>query len=250
MHVADVTMFYAARGGGIRSYVDAKRMWLRARGGHHTLLVPGANGCASDPCTIGLRSVPLPFSHGYRVPLGTRSTVNSLVSLKLHLVEAEDAWHLAWAVLRARDALQIPAVAFCHSNVPRWLAMRCGRNVERGAIRYCRALYRHFDLVLAPSAHLTTTLQSWGIERVQHQPLGVDLSIFNPRRRTTGLRERMGISERSRVLVYAGRFAAEKNLVDLTGAMRRLGPCYVLLLVGAGALPADLPANVRVIDYV
>jgi len=250
MHVADVTMFYAAESGGIRTYVDAKRAWLRGRGCHHTLMVPGRNGCVADPWTVALRSVPLPLSHGYRIPLGIRSAVKSLVSLKPNLVEAEDAWHLAWAVLRARDALRVPAVAFCHSNLPRWLAMRCGRSVERGAIRYCRRLYRHFDLVLAPSAHLAVILQSWGISRAQYQPLGVDLTIFSPRWRTSALRKRLEIGKEMRLLIYAGRFAAEKNLGDLADAMRRLGSSYVLLLVGAGKLPAELPANVRVINYV
>jgi alpha-1,6-mannosyltransferase len=51
------------------------------------------------------------------------------------------------------------------------------------------------------------------------------------------------------LLVYAGRFAREKNLADLGGAMRELGPSCLLLLVGAGKPPGDLPANVRVIEY-
>ncbi len=249
MHVADVTMFYAARSGGIRSYVEAKRAWLRTRGCRHTLLVPRNNGCAADDDTIALESVPLPFSHGYRVPVGARGAVKSLLALKPGVIEAEDAWHLAWGVLRARDALRVPAVAFCHSDVPRWAGMHSPR-LERWATSYCRALYRNFDLVLAPSAQLAGRLQSWGVSRARCQPLGVDLEMFAPLRRNRAVRDRLGLPGATRLLVYAGRFAAEKNLRELLDAVQRLGERYALLLVGSGALPMPLPSNVRLCGYV
>ena len=33
MHVADVTMFYAPQGGGVRRYIEAKREWLLGTAG-------------------------------------------------------------------------------------------------------------------------------------------------------------------------------------------------------------------------
>ena len=66
------------------------------------------------------------------------------------------------------------------------------------------------------------------------RPLGVDLKTFNPRARTTTLRHELGLGERARILVYAGRFAREKNLDVLTAAFRKLGRPYYLLMLGAG----------------
>lgn len=250
MHIADVTMFYAARSGGIRRYLDVKRAWLQRRECCHTLLVPARNGCPPDASMLALPSVPLPLSDGYRLPVGVRSTAKALVRLKPHLIEVGDPYHLAWAALRARDTLHAPAILFCHSDLPRLVGGRYGLRAERLAARYCRRLYRQFDLVLAPSEFLARKLTLVGIPQVERQALGVDLAVFHPRRRSAELRAVLEVEPSTRLLVYAGRFAAEKNLDCIMGAMRALDRRYVLLLVGSGDLPEPLPANVRVLPFV
>lgn len=250
MHVADVTMFYAPQSGGVRRYVEAKRAWLNAhRGFSHTLLVPGSRATAAESRTLSLPSVPLPLSHGYRLPLGKSHAVRTLVKLRPTLIEAGDPYHLAWAALEAGQRLGVPVIGFCHSDLPRVLGSRLGVRAERVAALYYARLYRHFDLVLAPSATMTARLRGWDVARARHQPLGVDLDLFNPQRRDPGLREQLGLAAAPRVLAYAGRFAPEKNLAVLVEAMRRLGPRYTALLIGAGNAPARLPANVRVVPY-
>lgn len=250
MHVADVTMFYAPQGGGVRRYIDAKRAWLNATAGcSHTLLVPRPHNARAEADTIGLPSLPLPFSSGYRVPLRGASAEKSLIALCPHVIEAGDPYVLAWAALAAGRVLNTPVVAFCHSDLPRMLGQRYGARVERLAAAYCRRLYRRFDLVLAPSRTMTARLHDWGVSHACHQPLGVDTEVFHPGRRDDALRRTLGLAPGTRVLVYAGRFAREKNLQVLVDAARRLGDRYAVLLAGAGRLPPRLPANVRVLDY-
>jgi alpha-1,6-mannosyltransferase len=67
-----------------------------------------------------------------------------------------------------------------------------------------------------------------------HQPLGIDIHTFSPQRRTASLRQELGLAPETRLLVYAGRFTAEKKLPVLVDAVRRLGPPYHLLLIGGG----------------
>ncbi len=249
MHIADLTMFYAARSGGIRRYLEVKHDWLRRRAHRHTLVVPDRNGCVEDEATLALPSVPLPLSQGYRVPVGMRRAVRAMVDLKPHIIEAGDPYHLAWAALRVRDRLGAKALAFCHSDLPR-LAERYGPRAERCARAYCRRLYGEFDVVLAPSAFLARALKQWGLPRVEQQALGVDTERFSPRLRTPAGRARLTGGDDVRLLVYAGRFAPEKNLDVVLRAMSALGAPYRLLLVGAGTLPRTLPANVTVSPYV
>lgn len=248
MHIADVTMFYAARSGGIRRYLEAKRAWLTRRGVRHTLVVPAHNGCSDDqPGTLLLPSVPL--AAGYRLPLGGRRAADLIVCARPHIIEAADPYHLAWAAVRARDRLRGRAVAFCHSNLPHVMGQRYGERAERVASRYLRRLYSEFDLVIAPSRHVAEALCERGVGRVVRQPLGVDTATFAPERFSSRRRASLQGDPDQKLLVYAGRFAPEKNLHILIAAARELGPAYRLLLVGAGPLPAPLPANVRVIDY-
>jgi alpha-1,6-mannosyltransferase len=249
MHVADVTMFYAPQGGGVRRYIEAKRAGLRARGWSHTLLAPSRAAAAQDRDTVSLSSIPLPLSNGYRLPVSSSRAVAELVAIAPAIIEAGDPYHLAWAALEAGRRLAVPVVGFVHSDLPRVLGVRYGASAERLAARYYGRLYRQFDAVLAPSMTVTARLRAWGVSQAQHQPLGVDLDVFSPRRRDARLRECLGIDPDARLLIYAGRFAREKNLDVLARALRELGRPYAAVLVGAGRLPAGLPHNVRVMPF-
>jgi len=149
MHIADVTMFYAPHGGGVRRYLEAKRAWLTASGGcAHTLVVPKPRKAPCEPGVLGLPSMPLPFSHGYRFALRKTPATQALIELRPTLIEAGDPYTFAWSALTAGQALGIPVVAFCHSDLPRLLGQRYGYRAERVASLYYRRLYGEFDVVL------------------------------------------------------------------------------------------------------
>ncbi|HEX6364006.1 MAG TPA: glycosyltransferase, partial [Albitalea sp.] len=244
-HVVDATMFWSPTGGGVRRYLLAKHAWMtRYTGWRHTIATP----VADLPGIAPLPAVALPGSGGYRLPVRRRALAQALQSLQPHLLEAGDPYRLAWAVLDAADGLGIPAVAFCHSNLPMLAAHFAGRPFARAAAaaarRYARRLYRRFDLVFAPSEAMRQRLQDWGVDRVVVQPLGVDTRTFHPARGSAPWRQRLGLPEGTRLLVYAGRFAPEKHLDVLAEAVRRLGPPYMLLALGAGPTP---PVGERVL---
>src|SRR5205085_2840975 len=142
----------------------------------------------------------------------------------------------------------VPAIGFYHSDVVGTSALRFGRTGEQIAERYARALYSEFDLVIAPSRHVEHRLRDLGLERLACQPLGVDVQTFNPSRRREDLRAELGLSPDTRLLVFAGRFAREKNLDVLFAAMRTLGRPYHLLLIGSGR-PPPAPFNVTIRPY-
>jgi alpha-1,6-mannosyltransferase len=117
------------------------------------------------------------------------------------------------------------------------------------AERYVRRLYPRFDLTLTPSRVMADYLESIGIPRVAVQPLGVDTELFHPRRRDSDVRRELGLSNSTRLLIFAGRGAREKNITLLLETLRRLGPRYHLLLIGPGMPSHELPSNVTVYPY-
>jgi alpha-1,6-mannosyltransferase len=247
LHLVDTTMFWSPTGGGVRRYLQTKHAWLATQPRwRHTIAVPRVAGASDDAAT--LPSWPLPASGGYRLPVRRRAIARVLAELRPDLIEAGDPYRVAWAALDAARARGIATLAYCHSNIvamARLAAGPFGGVAGRAAERYARHLYRAFDLVLAPSRSMASQLEAWGIERVACQPLGVDTEVFHPSARDAAWRQRYGWSDATRVLVYAGRFAAEKHLGVLAAAVERLGAPYVLVAIGAG--PAPPPASDRVV---
>ncbi|HJV71318.1 glycosyltransferase [Ideonella sp.] len=247
-HLLDATMFWPRSGvGGVRRLITTKRAALSARGWRHTLVAPGASGAGMLDCG----GWPIPFSGGYRFVADRRHVAQLIERAEPDIIEAADPYTLAWAALDAARALHLPSVAFCHSNLAamarRWVGelpgqhTRRGRWAERQARQYLARLYGEFELVLAPSRAMTALLHDLGVHHAQHQPLGVDCQVFHPAaddpswRRA--LERRLGLEPGTHLLIYAGRFAAEKNLGLLARAVSLLGPGHALLAVGHGPRP-------------
>jgi len=235
LRFVDVTMFYTAESGGVRTYLTAKGNWLSQRTDiEHFVVAPDLIDGKLGEKFIGVPSVPIPYASGYRMPWSCRLAAHRIAQLEPDLIEVGDPYQLAWAALRVKDKQDVPAVAFCHSDLPRLVGRRFGTSAQRIATRYLRALYRHFDLVLAPSRVMVRKLCEIGVPNVVHQPLGVDTALFSPSRRNPSLRTRLGLPQETRLLIYAGRFSREKRLPLLLDAVRRLGNPYHLLMVGGG----------------
>jgi alpha-1,6-mannosyltransferase len=233
-HVVDTTMFWSPTGGGVRRYLLAKHAWItRHTSWRHTIAAPAAD----TPGVVALPAMVLPGSGGYRFPLRRRALSAALRALQPHVIESGDPYRLAWASLDAAQALGIPAVAFCHSNLELLGRHYFGLMGCMAARHYARHLYRHFDLVFAPSEAMRRHLEDWGVPNVVCQPLGVDTRVFHPARASAAWRTQLGLPAGTLLLVYAGRFSPEKHLDVLTEAVCRLGSRYHLLAVGAGPVP-------------
>lgn len=244
MHLVDLTMFYPAVTGGVGTYLAAKARWLDAHTPlRHTIVAPMAPGLADEPHVVTIPGMPLPGSHGYRLPLSMRQAARAVERLRPDLIECSDPYQCAWSVLSAGHRLGVPVIAFYHSDLPTLVGQRFGEAARRSAMRYVARLYRQFDLVLTPSRVMVGRLRLLGIERVVRQPLGVDTTVYSPHRAAPALRARLGLPAYARLLVYAGRFTREKRLPLLLEAVRRLGEPYHLLVIGSGP---ELPVAARV----
>ena len=224
-----------------------RRELVHGKGWRHTLLAPGVQGPHGLDCG-GWR---VPASGGARFVIDPRRAARLIEQAAPDIVEVTDPYTLGWAVLDATRRLRVPAVAVCHDNLPALVARRfgggsggstrLGRWAERHARSYVQRLYARYELVLAPSLDMTRKLHDWGVQQALHQPLGVDCSVFTPSVCDSAWRQRfeqhLGLRAGTRLIVYAGRYTAEKNLSVLADAVRLLGPRHVLLAVGSGPRP-------------
>jgi alpha-1,6-mannosyltransferase len=250
MHVVDTTLFYSPTSGGVKRYLNAKHAWIaRHTPWEHTIVVPGRQLRCERGGVCTLPGYPVPGTFNYRLPLNARRWTSLLDALEPTLIEAGDAFHPAWCAWRVAERRGIPLVGFYHSNLPQLAGARlCGWLTEPVIRRYLPLLYQRCDVVFAPSRLMCEFLRELGVAHALHQPLGVDAEVFSPARRGGALRRSLGLPASARVLVFAGRFAEEKNLPVLYEAFAQLGSPYHLLLIG-GKRRARPAANVTMIPY-
>ncbi|MEP6609085.1 MAG: glycosyltransferase [Burkholderiaceae bacterium] len=244
-HLLDITMFWSPSGGGVSRYLRSKHAWIEQHTHwRHTIVAAGP--ATSE--TQGIGAVPLPFSGGYRFPLHRAAGARAIVRHRPDLIEVGDPYRFAWSALDAGQQLGVPTAAFYHSNLDALSDHRLTRALRPVVRRYLHHLYHQFDAVFAGSQWSAETLRGIGLNNVVLQPLGVDCSIFNPNARDETWRSELGYSASDIVLLYAGRFAPEKNLHQLSDAVGKLGAPFVLVTIGDGPRRPS-GARVRVLPY-
>jgi alpha-1,6-mannosyltransferase len=239
-HLLDVSALWDD---GCQRYLGAKHAWLQAAGWRHTIVAPQGHGHGVVSCA----SVPAPWSDGRRIVVDAGRAQRLIERAEPDLIEVADTGMLGWAALAAARRLRVPAVACCLYELPTALggwfgqhtrSAQLARWVEHGTGAYLRRFYRQFDLVLAPSDFTLRALQALDLHNVRLQGLGVNSAQFTPRLREPAWRwqlERLlGAPPGCKLLLYAGRFEADKQLPMLARAVQRLGPRCLLLVVGSG----------------
>lgn len=248
MHVVDATLFYSPTSGGVKRYLLAKHAWMRTHTSwQHSIVVPGEHSShePGDVSTVEGRLVPGAFN--YRLPLNPLRWSRAIDALEPDLIEVGDAFHPAWAASCVASRRGIPLIGFYHSNFPELAGRRLGSSVRKFIEWYVKLTYERCEQVLAPSRYICEYLHGIGIRHAAHQPLGVDVEIFSPARRAGDLRGELGLPADTRLLTFAGRFSAEKNIPVLLEAFRKLGAPYHLMLIGGDAAGRD--GNVTRLPY-
>lgn len=260
--VLDITEWFGAESGGIRTYLLQKAAYVAARSSlRQTLVVPGRYDSRVD--ADGTRAYrvggpAIPGQPPYRLMLSPARVRRIVAAEAPDVIEAGSALITPWLARRAAATYGVPLVGFYHSNLPSVFASRRKtkqqRNgvveqstaMERLAWRYVRRLHAAFDMTIATSEYARSALTREGIEHVVHIPLGVDLLTFTPARRGYSAATRAHHALPEGLLAgYVGRFAGEKELEVLLDAWgdveRRTGAR--LVLVGAGPSERRLRAH-------
>jgi alpha-1,6-mannosyltransferase len=233
MHVVDATLFFSPTSGGVKRYLLAKHEWMQTHTNwRHSLVVPGESPTHAPGDISMVAGGRVPGAFNYRLPLNPLRWSRAIEALEPDLIEVGDAFHPAWAASRVARRRGIPLIAFYHSNFPQLAGRRLGSSVQKLIEWYVRRTYERCEMVLAPSRHTCDYLHSIGVSHATYQPLGVDVDTFHPDRRERDLVSELNLPRGTRLLAFAGRFSAEKNIPTLTGAFRKLGDRYHLLLIG------------------
>ncbi|MEZ4404690.1 MAG: glycosyltransferase [Kofleriaceae bacterium] len=242
----DVTSFYNAGAGGIRSYYQAKARWLPERGVECHFVVPGPTASTERLAGGWLHRVPgPPVGADYRV-FGDLGGLRRIIrEIDPDVVELGSHYLLPQLVRPALRRGQ-PVVGFYHADVaatyvappldrahlPRWLR-RLATDAAWGLVRHQHARYA---ATLTGSHGLAATLTARGVPGVRWVGLGVDTTRFQPRP-----------GPRTGRVGYLGRWARDKELDVLLAAAAtiRATTDARLVIAGRGPLAPAVAAAAR-----
>ena len=208
---------------GHRVRVVRPRQGERDAGGDHELAVAG---------------LPLPGYAGLRfgLPAGRRLHREWRAS-RPDLVHVVTEGPLGWSAVNAARRLGIPVTSGFHTNFDSY-SVHYGLGWMRPAVAaYLRTLHRRTRATMVPTAALAADLAGEGLQGVRVVGRGVDVHLFDPRRRSSSLRLAWGADGDSPVCLYVGRLAPEKNLALVEKAfvaLRQRLPKARMVWVGDG----------------
>lgn len=240
MKICDLTQIYSPLGGGVKSYLQAKRRFILNETPHeHLMVVPGKKteeleGGRGKVWTV--RGPMVNRTSRYRWMLDLPSLLQILYRENPDIVEAGDPYHAAmlsrnWANRRGADFYM-----FYHSHFPdallrtvlKFAGTWARKWVERVAGDYLRNLADKGKGVFVGSHHLMRVLDGWGVKRLIHLPLGVDTSVYRPdaTRDRLEIRKKLGLPPDLPVLLYVGRFSPDKDTGLLLRCWLKIGHLY------------------------
>lgn len=245
MRVVQVANFYGPRSGGLRTAVDRLGAEYCAAGHEAFLIVPGQefSRCriASGVVRISIPAPLIPLTGGYRAAR-PKPVIGLLEELAPDALEVSDRLTLRSLGLWGR-AHGVATVMISHERLDRLVGQILPRPWARAVADVAnRRTASTYDAVVCTTAFARTEFDRIDAGNVVTVPLGVDLEMFHPRRRSASMRGRWAQPGQT-LLVHCGRLSVEKTperSIAAVAALRQAGHDVRLVIVGEGPLRARL----------
>jgi glycosyltransferase involved in cell wall biosynthesis len=153
------------------------------------------------------------------------------------------------AALRVASRLGVPLIGSFHTDLAMYTRMLSGSTWLGDTMQaYLRWTYGRCQQVFAPSAATRDMLIRARINpsHIDIWRRGVSTQLFDPAKRSAGLRDEWGVSSSRPALLYVGRVSKEKGLARLPPLSRFLqyaGVTHRLIVVGDGPMRPELAAG-------
>lgn len=252
MKVAFFTDTYWPQINGISENIDTLKKELEKKGHTVYIVAPKSPGYKDQEKNIfrlsGVRVVKNPEQRMI-IPIPQKD-LRSLFRHKFDLVHIHTlgtAGFLGWEIAQLRD---IPSVVTYHTLLNRYshyfmkgLVVR-PKVAEMGSKIFCNLA----DITIAPTKRVKEELLSYGVRKeILVIPGGIELSRFE-KTKPGFLRNKLGISENKKIILYLGRLGKEKNIAFIIKSLKKLLESrddICLVIAGGGPEEKNLGKLVR-----
>jgi glycosyltransferase involved in cell wall biosynthesis len=194
-----------------------------------------------------VKGLPIPFYKHLKMGLPSKRELIRLWSFdRPDIVHIATEGPLGWSALQAAKKLRLPVSTDFRTNFHAYSTHYKIGWLSSAILAYLKKFHNSASLTLVPTRQLQNELSGYGFINLKIIPRGIDTHQFNPRKRNLELRKSWGANEATKVLIYVGRLAAEKNLstiFDAYHSAKRIEPNTKLVLVGDGPLRHELMAE-------
>jgi glycosyltransferase involved in cell wall biosynthesis len=249
MNIAVVTETYPPDINGVAHTLSKIVDGLQRNG--HVLWLIRPKHQASDTATrtdryqeILVKGLPIPFYKQLRMGLPAKRELTRLWSRQRpDIVHIATEGPLGWSALQVAKKLKLPVSTDFRTNFHAY-SQHYGIGWLSGAIMaYLKKFHNAAQATMVPTSQLQGELDKVGFKHLSVVPRGVDTDVFSPDHRNDALRTSWGADSATRVLLYVGRLAPEKNLklvIQTYNNLKRSHPDIKLVLVGDGPMRAGL----------
>jgi alpha-1,6-mannosyltransferase len=245
MRVVQVANFYGPRSGGLRTAIDRLGAEYCAAGHEVFLIVPGPHTAQIRlPTGVVRITVPaklIPFTGGYRAVL-PRPVRSLLEILRPDTLEVSDRLTLRSLGRWGREH-RATTVMISHERLDRLAGQVLPRRTAQKFADFAnRRTAADYDTVVCTTGFAREEFDRIGATNTVTVPLGVDLEMFHPSRRSALVRRRWAAPTQI-LLVHCGRLSVEKRAdrsIDAVAALCDAGIEARLVVVGDGPLRARL----------
>ncbi len=189
--------------------------------------------------------MPLPGRSEYRVSTGfPRHLREDVMRFNPHLIHVASPDPLGKQAIKFAKKYDIPVVASYHTHFSSYLDYyKLG--IFKGLLwRFLKRFYSQCEQVYVPSQSMIDVLRSHNIDgNLFLWERGVEMSLFNPERRSMQWRRDLGIADDEVVVTFISRLVWEKGLsvfVDVINGLKDRGIAHRSVIVGDGPARAEL----------
>ena len=238
MRICVVTESFIPQINGVTNSVLRLLEHLKSEG-HQSLVVAPA-GSAID--YLGFPVIHMPSIHlkrfgDARIALPLNRIAKQVFEFRPDVIHLASPALMGHYIARRADLFDIPTVGIFQTDLAGF-AKHYGFGLSQNAIwKWVSRIHRNVDRTLAPSSAACSDLKSLEVPQVFLWQRGVNIELFNPRRRTNQFSSKI---PSKRIVGYVGRLANEKRVYDLAPLAKRSD--IQLVIVGDGPARKELEA--------
>ncbi|MGJ8455128.1 glycosyltransferase family 4 protein [Pseudothermotoga sp. U03pept] len=249
MKIAMFTDTYIPQVNGVATSVSLYKRALEKLG--HEVYIVAPIG-PKDETVFSLGGIQFKWEKNHIIPRSGRilPLLNFIRQKKIEVIHSHAPFALGFRALTVQRRLQIPHVHTYHTllveyrhYIPKPLTPSA-KSVEEFSAWFCNMVNR----VIAPTEKIEKELLRYGVIKPIHViPTGMDVELFEAPNEFD-IRERHGIDKRTKILLFVGRLAKEKNvafIVDLFRTLLKRRYDLHLMIVGDGPERSSLLHMVR-----